>query len=228
MRVPYEGSVSLGSRFVSLVPEIADAILQTIQQGWAIAIRLGDIHPSTGEVPMTERLRDGMRATVNAGDPSNPGLFFVLPGTESRSQPEQLVPDGRTDIPLFFIEVALRWGDHDPHAIIECKRLSGKDAHLCREYVIEGIDRFRKELYGARHARGFMVGYVIAGDESTAAAGVNRYLHGRGRQTDQLQREELNWIYLSNHKRSNGSRIDLHHAFLLARTSDSDLQPADS
>jgi hypothetical protein len=220
VRVPYEGSVALGSLFVDLAPDIADAILLTVEQGWAIAVGSEDVHPAAGEVSMTERLRDGMRAAVNARGASSPQLFFVLPGTESRSQPEQLVPDGRTDIPLFFIEVALRGGDHDPHAIIECKRVSGKDAHLCREYVIEGIDRFRNGLYGARHVRGFMIGYVIVGDEAAAASGVNRYLAGRRRQVDQLQREERNWVYLSHHLRSNGSRIDLHHAFLRVPTHD--------
>ena len=64
----------------------------------------------------------------------------------------------------------------DPHAIIECKRVAGSDAKLCREYVTKGIDRFAFGEYGRRHAIGFMAGYLESATADLAARGINRYL----------------------------------------------------
>src|SRR5947208_3235224 len=89
--------------------------------------------------------------------------MIVLPGTESRSQVGMTRPDGRTDIPLIVIEIFLRYGEHDPHAIVECKRLSQNDARLAREYIVEGIDRFCTGKYASNHNQGFMVGYIANG-----------------------------------------------------------------
>jgi hypothetical protein len=83
----------------------------------------------------------------------------AIPGTESRSNASVVLPDGRTDIPIFFIEVFFESQDHDPHAVVECKRIAAGDRRLCREYVVEGVDRFRIGKYGQNHAIGFMVGY---------------------------------------------------------------------
>lgn len=113
--------------------------------------------------------------------------MIVLPGTESRSKANMLLPDGRTDIPLMMIEVFLRTQEHDPHAIIECKRISGSDTHLCREYVVEGVDRFASGKYGENHAVGFMVGYVLSGTSVEAATGVNAYLGRVSRTAERLQ-----------------------------------------
>ncbi|TFE37956.1 hypothetical protein E2553_41140 [Paraburkholderia dipogonis] len=164
---------------------------------------------------MTERLRDGMRAALK----SSPWKLIVLPGTESRSKPNVVLPDGRTDIPLMLIEIFLRSEEHDPHAIIECKRIAGSDTHLCREYVVEGMDRFIQEKYGENHAVGFMVGYVLAGSDSESADGVNAYLKRASRSGDRLAAGDsggspgLSWK--SRHTRSTRSiSIDLHHAFL--------------
>jgi hypothetical protein len=105
------------------------AILLTLIAGWQKAAASSDVNSDAGEVLMTERLRDGMRSALKGGA----WKLIVLPGTESRSKANVLLPDGRTDIPLMMIEVFLRTQEHDPHAIIECKRISGSDTHLCRE-----------------------------------------------------------------------------------------------
>ena len=110
----------------------------------------------------------------------------VLPGTETRSRPEVPRPDGRTDIPVFFQDIREEHDEQDPHAIIECKRVAGNDARLCRLYVVEGIDRFSTGKYAANHAVGFMAGYLLAGDAGSAAAGVNRHLTRKGRQSERL------------------------------------------
>ena len=141
----------------------------------------------------------------------------VLPGSESRSDTDVVVPDGRTDIPMFFVEIFQQLAEHDPHAIVECKRLAGDDNHLCREYVVEGIDRFKSGKYGKNHAVGFMAGYVTSGSAEGAAAGVNAYLSRVARDAEHLARHavraDVSW--LSHHWRSAPSPpIDLHHALV--------------
>ena len=172
MRIPYETPPALGREFIELGPEVVAVILLTLAAGWQRACAAEDVNANAGEVLMTERLRDGMRGALR----NSPWKLIVLPGTESRSKASVVLPDGRTDIPLMLIEVFLRTQEHDPHAVIECKRIAGSDTHLCREYVVEGMDRFVREKYGENHAIGFMVGYVLSGSPSESADGVNAYL----------------------------------------------------
>ena len=226
MRLPHDLPTTAGRPFIDLGPEIAGAILRTIETGWARASSFPDVNADAGEVEMTERLRDSMRAALGPGGLPWGPTMIVLPGTESRSRPDVLTPDGRTDIPILLIEVFVRHGEHDPHAIIECKRIAGTDARLCRKYVVNGIDRFRRGQYAANHAVGFMAGYVIAGDASTAARGVSGYLDGKGRHGSRARHNENlipstlvegSWAWTSRHPRTGGSEIDLHHAFLQLR-----------
>lgn len=208
--------------YIELRPEMTAAILRTIATGWAIASQSSDVNAHTLEVPMTERLRDAMRCALNAGGLPWGKVVVVLPGTESRSRPEVLSPDGRTDIPVLLIEVFFRFADHDPHAIIECKRIAGNDTHLCREYVVEGIDRFRTGKYAATHATGFMAGYLIAGNAAAAANGVNMYLSTAGPDSATRRNESLvpsplvneSWAWSSRHPRTAAPAIQLHHVFL--------------
>ena len=227
MKLPHDVRATAGRPFIDLAPDTAASILRTIAAGWARASKWPDVNADAGEVVMTERLRDGMRAALAAGGLPWGGTLIVLPGTESRSRPETPRPDGRTDIPMLWIAVFLRYGEHDPHAVIECKRIAGGDARLCREYVVNGIDRFRSGKYAANHAAGFMAGYLIAGAADEAARGVNRYLNGRRRHGNLDARDE-NLIpstlmsehraWTSRHPRLDGSEIDLHHAFLQLQT----------
>lgn len=155
-----------------------------------------------------------MRAAVNRRGTLD---IVVLPGTESRSTSEKLVPDGRTDIPLLHLAIYVRSQEHDPHAIIECKLLDGDSRDLCREYVQEGIDRFAMGKYAGNHIHGFMAGYVIAGDEAGAASGVNGVLYSNGRAEERLQSTAQGWRWTSRHLRQGGSAIRLHHVFLSVR-----------
>ena len=172
---------------------------------------------------MTERLRDGMRSALNGGELPWGRTMIVLPGTESRSRPDVLLPDGRTDIPILWIEIFLRSGEHDPHAIIECKRIAGDDRDLCRKYVVNGIDdRFRTGKYARNHAAGFMAGYLIAGDAGAAARGVNRSLNAIRKNYEPRHDENLKpshlvaepWAWTSHHPREAAPAVALHHAFL--------------
>jgi len=126
-------------------------------------------------------------------------------------------PDGRTDIPLMMVKIFLRTREHDPHAIIECKRIAGSDKHLCREYIVEGVDRFASGKYGENHAVGFMVGYVLSGTSAAAASGVNAYLSGASRNADRLVPIAIidSPTWHSRHARADSSSpVDLHHSFL--------------
>ncbi len=213
MRIPYEPARPLGREFIQLGPDVVAAILLTLITGWHQAAASADVNADAGEVLMTERLRDGMRSALKGGA----WKLIVLPGTESRSKTSVLLPDGRTDIPLMMIEVFLRTQEHDPHAIIECKRIAGSDTHLCREYVVEGVDRFASGKYGENHAVGFMVGYVLSGTSIEAADGVNAYLGRVSRTAEQLQAADIvsDSTWYSQHGRTQPSEpVGLHHAFL--------------
>ena len=222
MKLPHDVCTAAGRLFIDLGPETATAILRTIKAGWARASSLPDVNADMGEVKMNERLRDGMRGALKVDGLPWGRTLIVLPGTESRSRPDVLAPDGRTDIPILLTAIVFRYGEHDPHAIIECKRIAGDDARLCREYVVNGIDRFRRGKYAANHAAGFIAGYVIADDANAAAGGVNRYLN-TGRPNREPRRDESlapsilvdePWAWMSRHPRTGTPEIDLHHAFL--------------
>lgn len=212
MRIPFEPAPPLGREFIQLGPEVVAAILLTLIAGWQRASASADVNADAGEVLMTERLRDGMRSALKGGA----WKLIVLPGTESRSKTSVLLPDGRTDIPLMMIEVFLRTQEHDPHAIIECKRIAGSDTHLCREYVVEGVDRFTSGKYGENHAVGFMVGYVLSGTSVEAADGINAYLGRVSRGIEQLLAADIvsDSTWYSRHDRAQLSEpVGLYHAF---------------
>lgn len=188
-----------------------------MKAGWQIACGRFEVQPNTGEVVITECLRDGMRAALKTGTLPWHSTMVVLPGTESRSAAEVLIPDGRTDIPIFVIPVFTESQEHDPHAIIECKRVAPSDSTLVREYVVSGIDRFSTGKYSATHSQGFMAGYIISGDIVSTVEAINTYLTKRGRITELLDESKAlpsDWTRASTHPRV-GSTIDLHHGFLL-------------
>lgn len=217
MRIPHQSAGVIGRQFIALGPEIVAAILLTLQGGWAAANIDAGV-AAKGEVEMTERLRDGMRAALNSGRLPWSKSFIVALGMESRSMLTITTPDGRTDIPIYVVEVFLRYGEHDPHAIIECKRLDGGDRHLCREYVVEGVDRFRTGKYAENHAAGFMAGYLLRGGASEAAGGVNAYLSRVRRTAEQLAASDIAddpSFWHSTHPRAHPRpSIKLHHALL--------------
>lgn len=191
MRIPYEVPVSFGKEFIELESEVTAAILRTLAAGWQHAQNYSDLNSQACEVLMTERLRDGMRNELKTKGHPWGKMLIVLPGTESRSNNEVVIPDGRTDIPIMLIEVFLSMQVHDPHAIIECKRIAGSDTHLCREYVVQGVDRFRTGKYGINHAVGFMAGYLVSGGGDDAVTGINAYLARTKRNVEFLKSDNI-------------------------------------
>ncbi len=96
MRIPYDVPAAVGREFIALAQEFAAAILRTLEAGWAHASSFPDVHAGAAEVEITERLRDGMRQALNDNRIPWSKMMVVLPGTESRSRPDVLRPDGRT------------------------------------------------------------------------------------------------------------------------------------
>ena len=215
MKLPYDASPTVGREFIDLPPEFVAAILRTLQAGWSRAVESPDVHQKAHEVAITERLREGMRVAVEFFPWAK--AMTILPGTESRSSLDQLTPDGRTDIPIFLIPVFEKHREHEPHAIIECKRVAGTSSRLCREYVVEGIDRFRTGKYAENHAFGFMAGYLLTGDSATTVSGINAYFTRQSRSTELLAESDLleePEFWQSKHPRNSPrDPIDLHHAF---------------
>ena len=207
----------LGRRFIDVGAERCAAVLRILEAGWKRAADHPEVHAGAGEVEITERLRDGMRTALKAKVVPWHKQMTVLPGTESRSSPDAPRPDGRTDVPVFFSDVREEYDEHDPHAIVECKRIAGNRADLCRQYVVEGIDRFVTGKYAGNHADGFLAGYLLSGDAEAAVAGVNRYLSGKDRRPERLESStvlDVPWARSSRHVRpAPAGPIALHHAF---------------
>ena len=80
MKLPHDTRTTAGRPFIDLAPETAASILRTIAAGWARASKWPDVNVDAGEVVMTERLRDGMRAALAAGGLPWGGILIVLPG----------------------------------------------------------------------------------------------------------------------------------------------------
>ena len=206
----------LGGPLIDLSPDVIVAIMRTIHAGW---LATSGVKPGDYEVKVTERLRVAMRMVLNDQEHPWSRRMAILPGTESLSRADLDQPDGRTDIPIFLDDIFRKCRDHDPHAIIECKRLAGSDRRRCLQYIQKGINRFRIGKYGARHAAGFMAGYLESGSASDAANGINQCLSEEGLDSEFLQRSTLLnecWARSSCHPRQPPSKptIMLHHAFL--------------
>lgn len=214
MRLPLGQSAAIGRAFIDLSPELTLAIIRTIEAGWPLALARPEVTSGADEVTITECLRDAMRVALVRHRFPWRKTMIVAPGSESRSRPGMVSPDGRTDIPLFLTRVFARSGEHDPHVIIECKRLAAGNAGLAREYVIEGIDRFGSGKYAANHRRGFMIGYILSGTASGAVDGVNRYLSGRSRAAEELVPTAIG-TWESEHTRQVEHPVALSHAMLV-------------
>jgi hypothetical protein len=215
--LPLDESAAVGRVFINLSPDVTLAVIRTVEAGWPIALARPEVTPLADEVTITECLRDAMRAALVKHRFPWRKTMIVAPGTESRSRAGMVSPDGRTDIPVFLTRVFARVGEHDPHVILECKRVAEGDTGLAREYVVEGIDRFRMGKYGENHRRGFMIGYLLSGSAQGAVEGVNRYLTGRSRDAETLVPSAVRGnpcTWESEHPRKSRGPIALHHEML--------------
>jgi hypothetical protein len=217
MRLPLGQTAAVGRTFIDLSAELTVAVVRTVEAGWPIALARPEVTPQADEVTITECLRDGMRAALVQHRLPWRKTMIVAPGTESRSRVGMVAPDGRTDIPLFLTRIFARSGEHDPHVVLECKRVAEDRTDLAREYVVEGIDRFRTGKYAENHRRGFMVGYLLSGSAQGVVDAVNRYLAGRCRDAEALSPSPVGLpagAWESEHPRAGRAPIALHHAML--------------
>ena len=218
MSLEYRGGPALLGQSINIGPERCSAILLTLNAGWQLALKSPDLHRELTEVEMTRHLRDGMRDALTSGRDAWCMKMTVLPGTESTS-PNRRVPDGLTDIPLLFTDLRERLHDHDPQAVIECKRVAENQPTLCRRYVDLGIDdRFRSGKYSSRHVVGFMVGYLLAGTVRGTVGRINQRVSMRLGGAEVLGMctvIDAPSARSSRHQRQGGlAPISLHHAFL--------------
>ena len=225
MIVPVGFSGTGERSFIAIGEDRCRTILDIIWCGWKKAVGLSEVVPNLCEVEITERLRQGMRCALKDESLFPQGReIWISPGSESHSSEASLKPDGLTDIPISFTKIREMHHEHDPHAIIECKRVSGTDAGLARLYVVSGIDRFKNGKYASQHAVGFMIGYLLSGDVDTAVGRINRYLAKKKREAEHLQQSIL--IVESRARSSRHYRPDLrkpiclHHTFLRFRNMD--------
>ena len=106
-------------------------VLKAIADGWAAATENDMLKASLGERELTRWLIVGMRRTMR-----DLGVT-VARGTET---PEGNVPD----ICISFQTLREEEDEHEPHAVVECKRVSGSDSTLCARYVRKGLIRFKE------------------------------------------------------------------------------------
>ena len=97
---------TLGRPFIDIDHERSERILKMVDEGWRLASAHPSVHAGAGEVEITECLRDGMRAALGERTADyRYRQMIVQGGTESRSSPEVLRPDGRTDVSVLFNDV---------------------------------------------------------------------------------------------------------------------------
>ena len=161
---------AIGPQPLDINTERSDAILQILDEGWEKASASPVIHPGTGEVEITEQLRAGMRTVLKTKRAAWCSKMTILPGTESLSRPSRPRPDGRTDIPIFFSDIREEYDEHDSARDRRVQTGHGGSRRSCREYVVEGIDRFVTGKYAGNHAVGFMAGYLLSDDTQAATA----------------------------------------------------------
>jgi hypothetical protein len=217
VRLPLGQSAAAGRAFIDLSPELTLAVVRTVEAGWSIVLARPEVTPQADEVTITECLRDAMRTALAQHRFPWWKTMIVASGTESRSRAGMVSPDGRAYIPLYLTRVFARSGEHDPHVILECKRVAEGDAGLTRKYVTEGIDRFRTGKYAENHRRGFMIGYLLSGSAQGVVEAVNRYLAGRSRQVEALAPSAVGCAlagWESKHPRRSSGPIALYHAML--------------
>jgi hypothetical protein len=105
----------------------------------------------------------------------------------------------------------------------ECKRLNvfsgGSRSSLATVYVTQGMMRFMTEQYAEGLRIGCMLGYVIDGDISFALSQLESAIKSHqplGLLAGPTRAPLINTIerFLTNHKRSTGTGIELRHALL--------------
>lgn len=117
-----------------------------------------NVTPGMLEVPLTIVVRKALRRVKKARAITN----IEVRGEHEIDNMATADPSilGRIDLSLKF---ARQFGEEDDYVGIECKRIGAGLHALNKSYVAEGVERFVNGKYATGHARGFMLGYVVAG-----------------------------------------------------------------
>lgn len=174
---------------------------------------------------MTEALLESMRSHLHSRGRSAMGSSVerrekvtVARGTEVPPNRGQSGLLGIPDIAIYFHDFRVSLNYHDPHAVIECKRISCSRPQLCRLYVHQGIERFISGKYARDHCVGFMIGYLLDGGIPSAVELINGYLKNDFPASEILvvsDSECSHSVYISRHSRPTlPDPVVVHHTFL--------------
>lgn len=182
-------------------------VLTAIADGWQAAIGNDSLTTRLDEPEVTRWLIGGMRRTMR-------GLGVTI------SRSTETAEGNKPDICISFQRLREEEGEHEPHVVVECKRVAGDDSGLCGLYVRKGMSRFKERKYGKRRFHGFMVGYLTSGSSDEAVEGINAYLVRHWSDADCLSKTKLSTsleVWQSRHSRPTEEPIDLMHQFLAFR-----------
>ena len=94
-----------GQKFLNIHKVRCDAILRLLDAGWNRVSKDQEVNRALGEVEITERLRDCLRAVLQGQGAEWKKKVWELPGTEARSTLGARLPAGITDIPIAFTDI---------------------------------------------------------------------------------------------------------------------------
>lgn len=214
--IPYDEPIVVGAPQFSLGPQIVRTAMSLQIRGWEIALASGEVSSDSPERVLAGRLKTGMAQALK--ELGVQAYVQEAVGTRSAKAPPDA--DGEADLALWFYA---SFDDNDPHLIIECKRVDEGDAHLIREYVNEGIDRFVKGHYRPGENGCFMTGFVIGGDAEGIAKRINAYLVKKGRPACVLKTDDglsdLGLVFTSDHVAAGWLPVaNVKHHFLTAHS----------
>lgn len=167
------------------------------------------------EVPITILVRKTMRSIKKERGLTN----LEVRGEHELENMVTIDPSllGRIDISLKFRR---QFGDEDDYVGVECKRVGAGATYssLNGNYVVEGVDRFVVEKYGAGHTWGFMLGFVLAVPIQKLLATIDKKLektYGEfSKFRDAVQHPAALAVRDSDHIQNSGTLIRLRHMFI--------------
>lgn len=109
------------------------------------------------------------------------------------------------------IKISHRDWDEDSYMTIEAKRIN--ESTLLNKYIEEGMERFLSSKYAKNNNCGFMLGFVISGNESKIIKKINLKIILKYSKEEILKK--LGQDYLSRHNRNkNKPPFKINHLFL--------------
>ena len=156
--LPGDDSATLGRPSDVIKRNIIATVVALIEEAWKSVRKHKDINRASSEPTIAGVLyRELWKAKKKLGiaDDKPPRIDDEA---SSRRNDESVKPDGRIDFKFIYT-----YTEHGFFGL-ECKRVSGSDADLAKEYVRQGLMRFVEGKYSPGHQAAAMLGFVIDGD----------------------------------------------------------------